>query len=82
MPWKNDPQATTPPEGTFPIPTVNPQDWFRGSANSWPKPSMQTTSLEQIQKQAQVQQANTDNRLSEFGLKDVRTGSYAPKGDR
>jgi hypothetical protein len=71
MPWKNDPQATTPPEGTFPIPTTN-HPWFKGSANSWPKSALSTTTPELIRKQAQVQEKNTENRLGEFGLRDAK----------
>jgi hypothetical protein len=72
MPWKNDQMDTTPPAGTFEAPTPNPQDWYCGAANSWPKSSMRTTSLEQIRKQAQVQEANAENKLSMFGLRDVK----------
>jgi hypothetical protein len=43
------------------------------------KSNLQTTTVEQVLKSAQVQ-AQQPNRLSEFGLKDVRVGSYvSPK---
>jgi hypothetical protein len=73
-PWSNDTSATTPPPGDFKIPVTNPQDWFRGSANSTPPSAMRvpTTSVAAVQKQAQLQQKNSDNKLGMFGLRDAK----------
>jgi hypothetical protein len=72
MPWKYDPMATNGQHETFPIPRPDPADALKSSAASWPKSSMTTTSIEQVRKLAQVQQQNTENRLAEFGLRDVK----------
>ena len=81
MPWKQDPQNAP---ATFPIPDSNPADYYKGSAAAWPKSSMTTsriptTTIEQVQKQAQLQAQGQQDRLGEFRLQDVRAGSHVPK---
>jgi hypothetical protein len=71
MPWKNDPQDTTPPAGTFEIPQTN-HPWFHGVANSSPKSALSTTTPELIRQQAAAQQKNTENKLGQFGVRDVK----------
>ena len=75
-PWKANPANTDGTHETLAIPTSNPQDWFRGSANSSPRSAMSipTTSLEAVQKMAQLQKKNANNQLGPFGLRDVKEG--------
>jgi hypothetical protein len=77
MPWSKNPQNTDGTHETFPIPRTS-TEWFRGSANS----TVPTTTVEQVRKNAQMQDQSAADCLSRFGLKDVRAGSYVPEKGR
>jgi hypothetical protein len=71
MPWTRDTTKTDGSHETFPIPTTS-HPWYHGVANSSPKSAMSTTSPELVRKQAQLQEANAENKLGSFGLRDVK----------
>jgi hypothetical protein len=49
-----------------------PSESTLSSANSSPRSAMSTTSIEQVRRAAQLQEANTSNQLGQFNLRDVR----------
>ena len=67
--WRYDPSATDGKHETFEIPTSDPHDYYRSAAASWPKPVMETTTVEQLEQQARLQDKDkqeSPNRLSEL----------------
>jgi hypothetical protein len=74
MPYRFDPDATTPKAEFFDIPRPEPQDYWKESASIWPEPTMTTTTVEQLEQKARMdakQRAAKEDRLSEFLLEDM-----------
>jgi hypothetical protein len=80
MPYRYEPNATTPKADIFETPTPEPQDWYLNSAASWPEPVMTTTTVEQLERKARLQdkdRQNAPNRLSELPIEDMGSAADA-----
>jgi hypothetical protein len=70
MPYRYNPNATNGAHEIFETPTPDPQDWYRDSAGSSPRSAMSTTTVEQLEQKARLQNKDrqeTPNRLFELG---------------
>ena len=72
--WRYPLYGTNGEHQTFDTPTPDPQDLYQSSAFAWPRSSMTTTTVEQLERQAKVQAAQEEgapNKLDEFQLDDM-----------
>ncbi len=78
MPYRYDQNTTNGEHEVFETPTLEPQDWWQGTARSWPKSNLTTTTVEQLKKKAELQEKEKDDQFFEsLSLKDMGSATDA-----
>ena len=76
--WSYDPMSTNGEHRTFTPETPDPSDKSSGVAGTWPKSAMTSTTVEQLERQAKLQdKPDEPNRLWELGLEDASSAADA-----